>query len=202
MEEVHVRTADELSTAVKTNIQLMLQDRINESEAVVKWSACDSICVIGTYRTTEQHISIILQNIEAVAQNFSITVIRKILEDCRSTIGDHIIIVSHSMVTAANQRSLISENAGLRFEFFEVSNFRTYLPDLDIVPPHRLLTAAEATACIQEYGSAQSFPVLFASDVIARWYDFPVGALVKIIEATNGGNFSETIVHVKENEGS
>ena len=50
-----------------------------------------------------------------------------------------------------------------------------------LVPPHRLMPAAEVDAlqsrrCIADH----QWPVMYATDIVARWYKFPKGGIVHI----------------------
>lgn len=145
---------------VRCHTHAELARRIDDGEAVI---ACDVDGTrVHTYVDAEERMGV----------KFLRTV-REAHAD-----GDHLVFVSVEGPTPFTRK----EASGTDVEFWRVNELLANPTRHKLVPEHRALSAVEVDAlkharCITD----NQWPLLMSSDIIARWYRFRVGTVVRIL---------------------
>jgi len=96
-----------------------------------------------------------------------------------------VILIYEKSITpfAANQIRIHNDAGALQIETFNTSPLQFNVSRHMLVPQHNLLSATDTEKVVAEYGSTALFPVLNvtgATDAVAKYYNFPVGRLIRI----------------------
>ena len=90
-----------------------------------------------------------------------------------------VLLVSTDGPTPFTKKELSDEE---RIAFWTIAKLVINITKFDIVPPHTLLGEEEAASLAKQFHvkSDKDWPKLLRSDPVCRYYDFPVGGLVKV----------------------
>ena len=106
--------------------------------------------------------------------------LRAVRSECKAAGGAHLILVAPEGLTHFASRELAVED-GLHVEIFRKDELSFNVTKHRLVPPHRLLSAAERRQVLASLGCKPSaLPKLRASDPVARYYGWPAGSVVRI----------------------
>lgn len=96
-----------------------------------------------------------------------------------------VILVSASGPTPFTKKEMAPEE---RIECFKLKELLVNPTRCVLVPPHRLVTDAERRAVEERYGiqNTDVWPRIFTKDPIVRYYNWPVGSLVRIDRCVGG----------------
>jgi len=108
--------------------------------------------------------------------------LRRVREECQTVECRHAILVTEDGFTPFAAKELDDTSRGGDIvEVFRRRELSFCVVEHELVPPHVLVEGAERKALLQRPGYKPSaFPRLRASDPVARFMHFPVGAIVKI----------------------
>lgn len=90
-----------------------------------------------------------------------------------------IIIVFDESITPAAKAAANSLSS--KMQFFHIKELDINITKHAFVPPHRLLSAEEATAVLTKYrATKQQLPVIAVTDPVIKYWGFPVGGIVHV----------------------
>jgi DNA-directed RNA polymerase I, II, and III subunit RPABC1 len=132
--------------------------------------------IITGVKSNGQMVCLFLETI----QQFNVDKYQQYITTAEKMKIKHIILVCLKVTSGIQKTIRSSTNMDIKIETFHENELLFNITKHNLVPKHILLDAKESSALNLKYNT-KLFPKMLKTDPICRFYNFPNGAVIKII---------------------